>query len=281
MSFLFTTEAFDAQEPEESSGGKNQYLTRKDFVLVLVGFVLILLCLIPLYITLKDQRDQHLCRQNFKAIFSAMSQYMASNDDSLPPAYVSNVDGTPYLQKNHVITWATLIEDYMGARTSFDCPAARDEEKVATVSMKSGAREMTTSYGMFLPYSAYPRNLIANLTDVALVSETTNGGARDSYDPFPFKSEGGKAAPYDGFGICFDDSNKGYKAGQLATRLAFYGTSKGVFDDAATQSRHRNGIFMLTMEGNVKTVTPSAAKVMKLGSDPQGLWTVPVQIRRR
>ncbi|MBS1716353.1 MAG: hypothetical protein JSS72_01320 [Armatimonadetes bacterium] len=278
---LFQVESFDPSAPEGDSGpAKSQYLTKKDAYVILVSLVVLGICLIPVYKKLMDGRNDHLCKENLASIAKAMSLYTVQNDESLPPGFTTNMNGSPYLANGKPITWVTLLEPFMNPRSSFKCPTADESENVKTAGTSAG-KVLESSYGMYLPYAGYPMNLISNPNDVILCTETSNLGAMESYDPKPYHDPSGAVSPVDGFVIGWDDGNDHFEAGKFVTRLAIRKTKNAEFDSQTAETRHSGGLYAITPGGNLKRIKSSDARITMLGTNPQGLWAVPVQFRSR
>lgn len=135
---------------------------------------------------------------------------------------------------------------------------------------------------MYAPLSAYPKDGVPNETQTVLVSETSNAGSQDSFDPMPLKTSKSGAKVQDGFVIGFEDSN-GFPTNKstLVSRLAFPGTKNGKYDPKG-EARHLTGIFYVTAAGSLKSLKPDDIAVTRLGksSDLTGLWSTPIALNR-
>src|SRR5205823_1016980 len=103
------------------------------------------------------------------------------------------------------------------------------------------------------------------------IADSSSQGANNTYDPLPFRDPSGRPVP-DGIVIGFDDTNFTtgdstralYQRAKNATRLAFPGTSKGVFEDLGA-CRHDDGIHMLMVDGHLKRFRPPSAIIHHAG----------------
>jgi type II secretory pathway pseudopilin PulG len=275
----------DAEEGRRHTG----HFTKKDLKVILVIVAILLVLLLPVYKLLKRQRDNHLCTQNLVAIGTAMDLYANDNNDRFPPIYVTaeNTPAPMVFKDGSVFTWVSLLSRYMSARASFVCPAAEDAENVKNENGDSSPgkpRTIGSSYGMYGALSAFPRASIPTLSSTALVCDTANDGAADSYDPMPLTDQNGKVLP-DGFMVGLDNYNfppeafpsrKVFGSSTLPTRLAYPGTKKGSFEPKG-DSRHLGGIHFLMADLHLKTIAPDGAIVTRTGKkgEIRGLWAVP------
>ena len=280
-------------DPEEEEGRRRPSHVTKKEVLIIAGSLIILVILFyPVFRRFHRKVDSDRCILNLNAIKDAIPLYAADNNDRLPPVYmVSEVAQVPKVTSNgKEFTWVSLISRYMPTRASFKCPGASDEENVLNEGMQEGqppGTPLVSSYGMFGALSAFPIGSIPSPDSTALIADSSSQGANNTYDPLPFRDPAGKAVP-DGIVIGFDDTNFTagdstrvlYQHAKYATRLAFPGSSKGVFDPLGA-CRHTDGkddcIHMLMVDGHLKRFRAPAAKIHHAGKngDPAGLWYVP------
>ena len=276
---LFQTESYDPNTPEgaEPTAG-SQYLSRKDVKWIALILIILGLFMIPIYHIMLDGRNEHLCRQNMSQISKALGVYAEEHDGRYPPLFVTGSNGAPMQDdKGRSYTWVSLLKDGMNTRSSFDCPASEDSEKSASQHPSDSTQTIYSSYGMYAPYSAFAIAEIANPEQVIIVSETSNHGAKDTYDPLPYKTSKGEEVPNDGFVIGFDDSNTDItRESKRVTRLAFAGTKSGQFK-ADGQGRHSKGVWGLTASGEALMISPPSATLDLLTPGrPQGRWAVPL-----
>jgi hypothetical protein len=273
------TQPYDAQSPEDERPTRSSYLSVRDLRQLGIILFFFFLLMIPIYDHMKRQSEQSRCNHNIKEIGSALNQYAGLQDDRFPPIYVTGQGHEPDLDaQGRASTFATLLAPYM-SRATFQCPSAKTEEAVRTEDPASIELTMLTTYGMFAPYSAYPRYLITNPNQVVLLAETSNHGARKTYNPVPLTAPDGAVSPSDGFLIGFSEDNFDPTGANAVTRLAFYDTAGGDFTGAGG-SRHAEGIFFLYADGHREMLPRQAATVRMLGDEPMGLWAVPPPIRR-
>jgi len=278
----------DPYDPEETEGRRgNQYVTKKDFRLVLIVVVILAVVAWPIYIYLLGQVNSSLCNKNVKNIGEALLAYVRDNDDHLPFTYErAGYDTNEMAVHNgYAYTWQWAIEPYVtGGWRTFRCPAAQDVEHTKTADPTSGAVHVS-DYGMLDGYSGLDWSTIPYPDQKVIIGETSNRGALNTYDPMPLMA-GGVPLQYDGFEIGFNDSqdypiadtvdDKGIVTApgtRFATRLAYPNTSRADFDHES-ESRHPGGIHFLSAEGGLRNGDASTAVVIQL-SGGFGLWDVP------
>lgn len=226
--------AYDVDAPEGAKSPGAQYMSRKDVKWILLATALIVIGLIPVYISMRDKAYVTTCKKNLGQIGQALQLYADQHDDRLPPAYevgaggepASGPDGYPY-------TWISDIQPLLNPRASFVCPSA-DHTEYAYSASPTGGSPIPSTYGLYTAYSSSGTKDIEGGDSIVLVAETANAGAMETYNPNPF---GGKQ---DGFLIGWDNGNDAPNEATVAmTRLAFRKTSKGNF----TQADGRHGFF--------------------------------------
>jgi prepilin-type processing-associated H-X9-DG protein len=270
-------------EPDETEERpSSSYFSKKEVRVIFVALVLAALLASPVFIQLKRNRDKHVCKDNLLAIAKGIDLYANDNNDMLPPMYESAEEHPgPRMFRRGPITWISLISRYKESRrSSFECPTASESEVVLNEPL-SGPDAIRSSYGMFGPRAAASRYAIASPSQSVLVSETSNRGASDTFDPVPFRDAEGNPLP-DGFCIGFDntnftwaDSNRAtYAKSEYATRLAFPNTANGNFGQNA-RSRHDGGIHFLFVDLHIETRPPEFSQIRRLGgagTEIVGAW---------
>jgi len=274
--------AFDPQAPEGDASVANIYFSKKDIRVLGIGLVVLGIVLYPFYQYGVRQSEKARCSANMKAMMDAMNLYAEAKEDRFPPLYRTGNNGQPGLgNTGKPYTWADDVQPLMNPRYSFQCPSTKPDEFVHNEDPNSSKGELKSSYGMYAPYSAYSRSLIANPDQTAIIAETSNQGAQGSYDPIPLKDDQGNPVP-DGMVIGWDNSNDEPNAAtRFVTRLSYGDSASGKFSKDGP-SRHDNGIHILTVTGERLTLPPSAARVEHRTAntaDIQGLWATPV-VRR-
>jgi hypothetical protein len=277
---ILHTEAYDPTDPDDRP--KSNYLTLRDVKVVIIALLVASLLLWPAVMRMIAARDKHLCKDHLGQVAKALLLYAEDNLGRLPPLYVQGDNFEPRQFKSGANTWITLIAGGVrDAQKSFNCPAAHDEE--AASNEGPGGTTVRSTYGMFAAVAAAPIDNIPNPSSTAMVAETANRGARDTYNPLPLKSKDGQMVD-DGFVIGFDNSNftpvdggmDVLERSKFATRLAFYGTGKGVFEKEGL-ARHVGGIHILYADSHIETLPPTIANLRRMageGSDIIGAWAV-------
>lgn len=272
------SDPYDPQAPEDDKPGRSAYLSRKEVRTIGIMLLVALTLLLPVYNVLKRRSEKALCSRNLNQISTALNLYLAEHDERFPPLY-STLPGTnkpgPVEGSQWVGTWGGDILSGMGNRATLTCPSAQPEEIVHVADPRQGRKPLPMTYGMYAPYGAYPRSSVDNPDQVVLIAETSNRGARDTFDPLPFP--GG-----DAFVIGWDNDNfRPNAATKSVTRLAFPETKGGTFREGGL-ARHDEGIHALSATGSLMRLKPNQAQVQierSLGL-PGGMWAAPVRSRR-
>lgn len=260
--------AYDPSEVDERP--RTSHLSKKELRNLLLVLVLLLIVLWPAYAVMKGNSERHLCAKNFQALATAMGLYLTDHADRFPPTHATATGDAPMVDdKGRPFTWCSVLEPYLTKRANFVCPSATEEEIVRSQAGRS-SDTLRTAYGMFAPYGGYYTATVANLGQIILVAETSNYGARDTYDPQKFRGPEGEPIPQDGFVIGLDRE----RDARAATRLAFPGTADGKFEEDGP-ARHSGGIWVLFGDLRLGLVKPSAAKVDRLGGEIIGAWAIP------
>jgi hypothetical protein len=270
-----STEAYDPNAPEGDSQGKSAYLSKKDLKTIGIVGVVLGLGLYPIYQYGVRQSEKSRCKADMKSVSEALNLYAEAKDDRFPPLYRTGDNNLPGLGANDLAyTWCDDVAPLMSKRYSFVCPSAKPEDLTTMESPTSSRETLKTSYGLYAPYGAYPRSLIATPDQAGLLGETSNRGANGSYDPMLMKDDKGRPLP-DGFVIAWDNSNFEPNAQtRYVTHLAFPETSNGKFRKDGP-SRHDGGIHVMTVTGEILTVPQTAARFEQRGNTSTGLWAMP------
>lgn len=293
------SEPFDPQAPEGDESRGNQYLSRKDLRNVLIVIAVLGVVLFPVYQQLRRQGERTFCSQNMRSISQAILLYLEQNDDRFPPAYRPDVNGAPVAFDGHPITWATLVEDAMSRRQNFRCPSAAPDE-VTRVASQSQGKVIELTYGLYAGVATRTVRDFDRPDMAVMLSETSNFGAQDTYNPLPWSSPSGEPIRNDGFLIGWNETNLtgmelrqwinelrldeereagdpnklGLKPPVAVTRLAFPGSSGAKFRDEG-RSRHDTGIHAITVAGQLVFLRPPAARIQFDGVRVTGRWAVP------
>jgi prepilin-type processing-associated H-X9-DG protein len=245
-----------AESSEEEPEPNNQYLTKKDFKNIALGIAFVGALLFPVYMVLKGNSDQYNCLQNMKAISTAMLGYASNYDDRLPPTYARAQDSSlPRLdEKGRPFTWASTLVNLAGfdRRRNFVCPSAPGDAKMVAEGLDNADLPMT--YGMYAGLD------VANTRDIddpgfaVLVTETSNGGSENSYDPHPITVNG---KVIDSFLIGWADGDTNpptdpKKVGNV-TRLAFKNSKNGLKAGLA-EGRHDVYLDVLFADGHARAL---------------------------
>lgn len=266
MSWLLFNVPTDTDEPldsrddsfDEAAPG-NQYLTKKDLKVILLGLALVALIFWPIYLKMRRDRDRYACGLNVHAISIAMQAYADSNDEHFPPTFIPAADASlPRSdEKGRPYTWASTLANIVGMDSdrNFACPSASHEEGV--VSEGVNGADLISDYGMYIAESAASREGSSSAGSTILIAESANDGANDTFDPakLPAESDG---SVRDGFMIAWQKSN--FEAppadsiqGSTITRLAFKNTPNGL-SRKSDEGRHDDAIYVIFADGHYALV---------------------------
>lgn len=256
----------NAVEGEKSHG--TQYISPRDVKIAAVAFAILSVPSFFVYRVLVGNSERHRCISNLGAIYAAVSLYAEQHDNRFPP--IARTEGdlvTPSLSDGgHPYTWVSDVAPFMSARQNFLCPTAEESEMVLNESAESTTKTIPSAYGMYVPYGGGLTSLVESPDDVVLVAETSDRGARGTYDPKPF----GEDRP-DGFAIGWSSSNVDPgKTTTSVTRLAFPGAGKGKTELA----RHGGFLQALSASGKLLKLFPEDASFSSgVGVSPH--WRLP------
>ena len=264
---------YDPDEPESSKKPGSQYLSRKDLRWILLIVIVVGIAATPVYKGMRDQSEKLVCSTNIKAVYGAMMLYAAQNDDRLPPLYHIGENGAPMIEDGKPLVWASMLVPYMTRRAGFFCPAADDDELMPALGDDGRQRaDIELSFGMYLPMGAQPHMLLSNVQTTALIVETSNSGARGTFNPMPFRDLTGRVVPFDGFMVGYDDSNFAFtKETRWVTRLALRDATDGDSLSGATP-RHGAGIHVIYVDGHLGKLFGRDARVKNEYPDLVGKW---------
>jgi hypothetical protein len=271
--------AFDPNAPEGAappSGG--QYMTKKDFRLILLATAIVTVGMIPVYLYMREKAYKATCVKNINGIMEALVMYSTQHDDRFPPLFSENENGEPAVDSNGVpYTWISDIYNMKSNRITFVCPSASAEEYAYSAN-PNGGEPIPSTYGFYAPYATYSTQLIDNPDSVVILAETSNGGSAQSYNPKPFSSK------YDGFMIGWSTTNDCTESNEdihAVTRLAFPGTQNGKPDKGT--GRHDQFInaisasrLKLTLRPNDMVTEFNPAKYLLTGH-----WQEPLKVKQK
>ena len=215
------------------------------------------------------------CIRNLTAIKGAMQVYSANYDGRFPPLFVEGENRSPKMINGVPNTWATVIAAQMTTSFGgFSCPSAKAEENTPTLTDPAYSKEnLQVSYGMYVPRAGRPDMEVSDPSTAVLLAETANFGVRKTFDVYSYRDNKSEV-PYDGMSVGWDTSNFGFDARltKSVTRLAFYNTEKGNFNSNAAETRHAKHNNYLSVDFNLRKLTPSQAYVTTSGNRLTGIW---------
>jgi hypothetical protein len=263
-----TSGAFDPNAVEGEKAGGTQYIQLKDLKVWAIALVLLGVATYPVYMVLMGNSERHRCISNLGAVYSAINLYAEQHDNRFPPiARTASDFVTPTLSpEGHPYSWVSDVSSFMNTRQSFVCPTADEAEVVRNESPESSKKTVNSTYGMYIPYGGILTSLVESPDEVVLVAETSNHGAKSTFNPTPF----GGDVP-DGFAIGWSNSNAAPdKSTTSVTRLAFPDSGKG------PTKIGRHGAFMeaLTASGKLISLVPTDA-TFNTGGGINPHWKLP------
>ena len=281
------SETFDPSAPEGDVRVGSQYMSKKDLKTILVILVVLGIALIPVYKMLEKNSEKARCVTNLQAIAGAINIYAEQYEGRFPPAFaVDPANQGPLLidkSKSMAYSWATAISPFMKARASLTCPSATPEENLLVWShrpvdqnnLEDKSRKFGqefSSYGMYLAYSGFPVDQVADPNQTVIIAESSNMGARGSLDPVKYMDEHGNPIPFDGIGLGWDNSNTApNRDTKSITRLAFY---------ANGDARHGQTIHALTASGALINLDQTTSVLINREGVIHGCWSVPASLGR-
>lgn len=263
---ILQTDAYDPTESDDRP--RSSHVSKKEILVVAVVLTVLIFVMWPVYVKFKGQRDKHVCKDQLLQISRGLLLYADENSGRLPPLYVMGDNFEPVLFKGRANTWISLIAPGVkGEKAAFRCPGAEEAETAPNAA--PGGDTILSTYGLYGAMSSAPLEHVPNTASQVMVAETSNGGARGTYNPIPILDKAGKVMP-DGFVIGLDNSNflpddsdmTTFAKSTAATRLAFYDTAKGDFT-AEKIARHPTGIHVLFADGHIETVQAPFAHVTR------------------
>lgn len=259
---------YDPDAPEGAKPVTSQYVSLKDIRVILVLLPILGLIVYPVYKRMKMDGERKLCSTNLQQVSKALLVYAAQHDERFPPVYAEAEPGVPALQGGFPVTWISAVKPFMVQRATFLCPSAHHTENTWVYSSdESGKTE--SSFGMSLGMSAQPSLLLNAPSTTALLTETSNHGAMNSYNPLEFPSPEGGMLQNDGFLVGYDNPGGNREPGlgaRFMTRLAFH----DFLDDA--RPRHTGGNHVIFADGHLGRLTAADTSVSLLNDEPQGYW---------
>lgn len=258
----------NAVEGEKPVG--HQYVSVKDLRVWGIGLLVLSVPMYFVYKVLEGNSERHRCITNMSGVFSAINLYAEQHDNRFPPLARTQPDGvTPQLSENgEAYTWISDVQPFLTKRASFVCPTATAPEAVPNEG--EGGKTLPSTYGMYAPYAGILTSLVEAPDQIILVAETSNHGAKATYDPVPF----GADIP-DGFAIGWSNSNaKPDAKTSMVTRLAFPGAAKGT----TTLARHGSYLQALRADGKMIQLKPDDAYYQSAGG-PNPHWKLPPGFR--
>lgn len=272
---------YDPNEVDERP--RSSYLSKKDAKAMLIFAVIAVIACTPLYRMMRENGRKTFCQQNMHAIQSAMLAYAELHDDRFPPLCEIGNNFEPLLHDGRPFTWASAIFEGMKRTQNFRCPSANESEVTHAFNPIDSNKIIDMTYGMYAAWSGHATWDISDSAQAVLITETSNHGANDTYNPVPFVDAEGNTVKEDGFYIGWDQGNRiadwkrrnttAYDMPKFVTRLAFPGTSKGNFNKKGA-SRHSRGNHALFCDGHVELLLPSSARVeyIDVGGELTGIW---------
>ena len=271
--------AFDPNAPEGASApAGGQYMTRKDFKLIVLITGVLIIAMVPVYLYMREKAYKATCVKNINGMMEILSIYSAQHDDRFPPLYNENVNGEPDADKDGIAyTWISDIYPLKTSRIDFVCQTATKED-IAYSANPKGGDPIPSTYGFYAPYSSFSTELVENPDTVIILAETSNNGANQSFDPKPFADKN------DGMIIGWPNSNDTTESNEsihAVTRLAFPGTQDGKPDKG--NGRHDRTIYGISASRLKVILTPNdmATEFNPAKYLLTGHWQEPLRVKKK
>ncbi|MBS1723063.1 MAG: hypothetical protein JSS66_08950 [Armatimonadetes bacterium] len=254
------------EDEREERRPRSRYVSWREFLIILAVLLLLLVMLKPTLDEMGRRAEESACKRKLHAIGIAIGSYMIDHDDRLPATCYMGFDGAPSLVDGLPQTWVTDVQPKMSARDDFVCPSAKPSEATRQMSKLTGIKSATSTYGMYYGLSSVPINQVPNPGESLMIAETANLGALGSKDPVHFPGD-----ISDGYFIGWDTGNLGFdRSTQSVTRLAFRDNpDKSV---GGRIGRHGDVVFGISVEGGLRPLSESDAKVMHAAPRLKGAW---------
>lgn len=256
---IFMVENYAADEPE--GGGRSEYVSKRDLILVIFLVAGLLLLFVPVYFKLLSDRNSNTCRKNLENLYEACQLYAQDHEERLPPSFYADGVGGAVIEQGYPITWAALIQNSVKSDSVYRCLEMKPEEVTQVLGFK-GNKPIDLTYGMNAAMSMMPINTLNSPSTTVLFAETLNAGASGSSDPFPMGKN-------DGFLIGYSSGNDTdpttIRAAETVTRLAF----RKVGNDLSTI--HKSGSYAIMADGSYRSLKPEDAQVQRRSKREDGL----------
>ncbi len=278
-----STGQFDADAPEGSKGYSSQYMQKKDVIRIAISLAVLGAVMFPVYKLMEENGKRTLCKQNIRGMWSATQQYTETYDTRFPPLYEVGYDnGSPSMNDGMPVTWASVVSGYLPKKASMACPSSESSEHTKVhghiVDSSSNREEKITShidltYGMYAPLATRPTSDVLQVSNTVFLAETSNHGARGSYNPVPFEDDSESILKQDGFLIGWNDSNfESSIQSEKVTRLSFYNVKDGDFSATNVTARHKEYIYGVHVDGSLLKLYPSDARLQRSGGRITRNW---------
>ena len=105
---------YDPTAPEGEAQRGGNYVSKRDLRVLLVGVLVLMGMLYPIYKVLERNSQKARCAQNMKAMSTAIHEYAALHDDRFPPIMRTLSNGSPDLGETGIpYTWASDVAEHM------------------------------------------------------------------------------------------------------------------------------------------------------------------------
>ena len=285
---ILTTGQYDADTPDGDKGYQSQYITKKDAIRIGIVLVVLIILFIPVYRIMKSNGDKTVAKRNLRGAWFAMGIYSEGYDQRYPALFQEGENGAPYLENDMPVVWASQLSGLLPSGVDLKDSAADDSEVCrvngTVLDTKSGPGKtevdfIELTYGMYAPLATRPTSDVLNPSSTVLVAQTSNSGARGTFNPLPFRRSDGTVVPFDGFMVGWDTTNRDfYDIGALedansVTRLAFFDTEDGEFEGSNAEGRHGRSIYTIHVDGTLGEISSSDALIRKSGGRVTRHWS--------
>ncbi len=263
MTYLFTVDE-DERDTERRS---SPYMSRKEFRIILMGFLILLVPFYFLYGSCKRDRDFVVSKENLHAMFGAISLYAQDNNEGLPTVFQKEADGTVLIDGyGRPVVWANLVLSYMDAK-KMNNPSSEMEWDVEITRPSSGGEGTQLSYGMLSSLSTARFYDVNNPSECVLLAESISSGLGNSLNPMPL------GVKKDGFCIGYDDSNGMLtERSNYSTRVAFFGIEPKAKMNQLTSIHGDKGTLAISVSGTLRVLRSIDLTIPRNGKTAVGPW---------
>jgi hypothetical protein len=250
-------------------------MSLKDVRVIAIILVLLAFILTPVFKKMEYDGKVKMCKGNIEHVAKAVLLYADQNDQRFPPAFAEDGPGIPKLERGYPTTWVTVVDRYMSDKGDFGCPIADTTELCSNAASVQDGPTLRSAFGLTVGMATQPADLLTAPSTTVFLTESSNRGAKGTYDPVTFQTIQGGPLKDDGFLVGYDNpggNSEPDTTTKFMTRLAFYDSNDYNFNSEKVRPRHEGGLFMIFADGHLGKLDQAEAQVTLLHDEPQGYW---------